>query len=204
MMDGVQKSLSSKIKKIVKVVPEQERDPKMDEIDEEAVARVEACEKELEEVGERVEKIRKAVMQKTRELEMEELKIRSNVEPQNDDDNDGSAQIDAIIDQESTSEQAKIEAMKGSMTKLGASLVSLAQTMPDKMEGLSKTIEAIQEGQKSLPDEVNEQITKRYDGEEAGEDRQDKSAVQEDDRGEDGEDGEEEDGEDMLAMMVGR
>jgi len=47
MMDGVSESLSTKVKKVVKVVERQSSGAVVDTVDEEAVARVEACKKEM-------------------------------------------------------------------------------------------------------------------------------------------------------------
>ena len=88
------------------------------------------------------------------------------------------------------------------MTKLGSNLVNLAQTMPDKMEGFAKTIEAVQEGE-GKTDDVNEEIAKTDAAVPTATNTSvlnDSNAVT---QGQDEED-EDEDAEDMFAQMVGR
>jgi hypothetical protein len=201
MMLGVQDSITTKVKKVVKVV-EHANPVVTSGVDEEAVARVEACEKEMAEVSERVERMRKEVMEKAKEVEAKELAVRGEVEFASGED----AAVEEAVEGD---EQVQIDAMKGSMTKLGNHLVNLAQTMPDKMEGLSKTIEAVTEGAVKDSDEVNEAIAS------SGSAEMDKSMMSnlndsnmtegtEGTMGEESDDDEEEDAEDMFASMVGR
>jgi len=140
-------------------------------------------------------------MEKAAAVETKELSVRGEVEFKNGEE--------ATEDNDGDDEQAQIDAMKGSMTKLGNHLVNLAQTMPDKMEGLSKTIEAVTDGHKKDDDDVNEAIAK---GSKAGDFDGDRSllndsAMTEGTEGTEGgeEESEEEDNaEDMFASMVGR
>ena len=121
----------------------------MSQVDQEAVERVEKCRAELTAIGERVATLRKEVVSRQEKVEAEELAARNEVS------------IDDFEDsgEEASSNSETLSNMKQSMTKLGSNLVNLAQTMPDKMEGFAKTIEAVQEGE-GKTDDVNEEIAK--------------------------------------------
>ena len=153
MMLGVQESITTKVKKVVKVVSHTNT-VVTSGVDEEAVARVEACKKEMKEISERVERMRKEVTEKAKDVEAQELEVRGGVEFTPVEDV-SAATLSGSSEGDSA---AQIDAMRGSMTKLGNHLVNLAQTMPDKMEGLSKTIEAVTEGAVKASDEVNDAI----------------------------------------------
>ncbi|GMH64315.1 hypothetical protein TrRE_jg702 [Triparma retinervis] len=159
MMLGVQESITTKVKKVVKVVSHTNT-VVTSGVDEEAVARVEACKKEMKEISERVERMRKEVTEKAKDVEAQELEVRGGVEFTPVEDV-SAATLSGSSEGDSA---AQIDAMRGSMTKLGNHLVNLAQTMPDKMEGLSKTIEAVTEGAVKASDEktkIGHQSVKR-------------------------------------------
>ncbi|GMH87553.1 hypothetical protein TL16_g10895 [Triparma laevis f. inornata] len=145
MMDGVEKSIKSKVQKIV-----QQKVKEVDggeEVDQEAKERVEKCQGELAAIGERVTSLRKEVVSRLEKVEAAELAARNDVSIEDFEDDS----------EEASSTTETIGSMKQSMTKLGATLVNLAQTMPDKMEGFAKTIEAVQEGADKT-DDVNEEV----------------------------------------------
>ncbi|GMI14626.1 hypothetical protein TrVE_jg5501 [Triparma verrucosa] len=194
MMDGVEKSIKTKVQKIVsQKVKEVDGG---EEVDQEAKERVEKCQAELAAIGERVTTLRKEVVSRLEKVEAAEIAARNDVSIEDFEDNS----------EEASSTTETIGSMKQSMTKLGATLVNLAQTMPDKMEGFAKTIEAVQEGADKT-DDVNEEIAKgsvptTNTNTSFASNTNNVSQAQEEDEDED-ESGDA-DAEDMFAMMVGR
>jgi hypothetical protein len=222
MMTGASQSIRTKLQKITTAVEESLPASTLAEVDGEALERVRICREELTGLSTRVVALREQVIAKSEELNALEMKARDEaVAGVDGDDADDASTTDT-----STLPSNSVASMSTSMTKLGGSLVMLAQTMPDKMEGFAKTIEAVQDD-RGREDDVTDAIkgnntnaatTAAASAAAAAQERSRKSDASEKsfvDSANDGaddnqeeeeeeEEGSDDDAEDMFASMVGR
>ncbi len=184
--------MHTKIRKIVTPVDEPVPVPAGTSlVDEEAVARLDAVKTELALVSERVTKLRSEVIERQKKMSEAEMSTRNNIGIDMPSEENVAADSEEDINNTAA-------AMKESMSKLGTTLLSLASTMPDKMESLARNIEVCQDEMSGQDSEIDQSM----DGETGdmssmeAENQPEETAEEVDEN--------DEDAEDLFASMIGR